>query len=105
MRSKAILTTALGFLSATYAFSQAPAPGQRQGPGVQAPQDARYQSLIRLRREVAAPLREVRQVGRRKARTVELLHRVPPERVRRLRERPLRHSKDRGNTRSQKFPA
>ena len=46
MRSKAILTTALGFLSATYAFSQAPAPGQRQGPGVQAPQDARYQSLI-----------------------------------------------------------
>jgi gluconolactonase len=47
MRSKGILTLALGFFGATTAFAQAPAAGgQRQGPGIQAPQDARYQSVI-----------------------------------------------------------
>jgi gluconolactonase len=47
MISKGILTTALTVLGATAAFAQAPAAGgQRQGPGIQAPQDARYQSVI-----------------------------------------------------------
>jgi len=46
MRSKGLLTIALGIVGALAAFSQAPAQGQRQGPGVQAPQDARYQALI-----------------------------------------------------------
>ena len=47
MRSIGILTLALGFFGATTAFAQAPAAGgQRQGPGIQAPQDARYQSVI-----------------------------------------------------------
>src|SRR5215470_12961061 len=47
MRSKGILTLALGFFGATSAFAQAPAAGgQRQGPGIQAPQDSRYQSVI-----------------------------------------------------------
>jgi gluconolactonase len=47
MTSKAILTLTLGFLGATTALAQAPAAaGQRQGPGIQAPQDSRYQSVI-----------------------------------------------------------
>jgi gluconolactonase len=46
MKSKGLLTIALGFFGASAALSQTPAPGQRQGPGVQAPQDSRYQALI-----------------------------------------------------------
>jgi len=46
MKSKGLLTIALGFFGALAALSQAPAQGQRQGPGVQAPQDSRYQALI-----------------------------------------------------------
>src|SRR5262245_6294319 len=46
MTSKGLLTIALGFFGASAALGQAPAPGQRQGPGVQAPQDSRYQALI-----------------------------------------------------------
>src|SRR5262249_61203956 len=46
MKSKGLLTIALGFFGVLAAFSQAPGQGQRQGPGVQAPQDARYQALI-----------------------------------------------------------
>lgn len=46
MTSKGLLTIALGFLGASAALGQTPAPGQRQGPGVQAPQDSRYQALI-----------------------------------------------------------
>src|SRR5262249_61965292 len=45
MKSKGLLTIALGFFGVLAALSQAPAPGQRQGPGVQAPQDSRYQAL------------------------------------------------------------
>jgi sugar lactone lactonase YvrE len=46
MKSKGLLTIALGVFGALAALSQAPAQGQRQGPGVQAPQDSRYQALI-----------------------------------------------------------
>src|SRR5262245_11590735 len=46
MKSKGLLTIALGVVGALVALSQAPAQGQRQGPGVQAPQDPRYQPLI-----------------------------------------------------------
>ena len=46
MSSKLTLSLALGFSVGTFALSQAPAPGQRQGPGVQGPQDARYASVI-----------------------------------------------------------
>src|SRR5262245_7399336 len=46
MRLNLTLTMALGFSAATFAFSQAPAPGQRQGPGVQGPQDPRYAAVI-----------------------------------------------------------
>jgi gluconolactonase len=46
MKWRGILTIGLGFFTVAAALSQAPAAGQRQGPGVQAPQDARYQSLI-----------------------------------------------------------
>jgi gluconolactonase len=46
MRSNFVLTMALGFSAATFALSQAPAPGQRQGPGIQGPQDARYAAVI-----------------------------------------------------------
>jgi gluconolactonase len=48
MKSKGILTIAVGFFGTTMALGQAPAQGQRQGPGVQAPQDPRYQSLIAM---------------------------------------------------------
>src|ERR1041385_8035490 len=47
MKRKAILTITVGLVGATMAFGQAPA-GQRQGPGVQAPQDPRYQALIAM---------------------------------------------------------
>ncbi len=46
MKSKGMLTIALGFFGAMAALSQAPGPGQRQGPGVQGPQDPRYQAVI-----------------------------------------------------------
>src|SRR5262250_2070133 len=46
MKSKGLLTIAFGVFGALAALSQAPAQGQRQGPGVQAPQDSRYQALV-----------------------------------------------------------
>jgi gluconolactonase len=51
MKSKIILTMTLGVCSAMIALSQAPAAqapaqGQRQGPGVQGPNDPRYAALI-----------------------------------------------------------
>ena len=48
MKSKIMLATALGALGAAAAWSQNPPPaGQRTGPGVQAPQDAKYADLIK----------------------------------------------------------
>src|SRR5437867_1647290 len=46
MKSKAIVTIALGFFGAMSGLSQAPGPGPRQGPGVQGPQDPRYPAVI-----------------------------------------------------------
>src|SRR5215510_1603897 len=46
MTSTGLLTIVLGFFGVSAALGQATAPGQRQGPGVQAPQDSRYQTLI-----------------------------------------------------------
>src|SRR5947207_5746364 len=44
---KATITTAIWLgLASAMAFGQAPATGQRQGPGVQAPNDSRYAALI-----------------------------------------------------------
>jgi gluconolactonase len=45
MTVKGMLTVAMASLTVTTGWSQSPA-GQRQGPGVQATQDARYQSVI-----------------------------------------------------------
>src|SRR5262245_46277025 len=45
MKLKGMLTIAMASLTATAGLSQAPA-GQRQGPGVQATNDARYQSVL-----------------------------------------------------------
>ena len=48
MRSVGIISIVLGALSATAALSQnPPAAGSRTGPGVQAPQDAKYPDLIK----------------------------------------------------------
>jgi gluconolactonase len=48
MKSTRLLATALGALGAVAAWSQNPPPaGQRTGPGVQAPQDAKYADLIK----------------------------------------------------------
>ena len=49
MKSKGIFLTASGFLLAVVAVGQTPAPAPQQGPGVQAPQDARYAELIRTK--------------------------------------------------------
>ena len=48
MKSTRLLATALAALGAVAAWSQNPPPaGQRTGPGVQAPQDAKYADLIK----------------------------------------------------------
>jgi gluconolactonase len=57
MRSKLTLTLVLGFAAVTFALSQAPAPGQRQGPGVQGPQDARYAAVIAACKNPPPPAR------------------------------------------------
>jgi gluconolactonase len=46
MKGTVTIAIGLGFAGAAIAFAQAPAAGQRQGPGVQAPNDSRYAALI-----------------------------------------------------------
>ncbi len=46
MKSSALLIAAFTLTASAAALAQAPAPGTRQGPGVQAAQDARYASVI-----------------------------------------------------------
>ena len=58
MNSKAMILTAAGCLGAIVVLAQAPpAAAPQQGPGVQAPQDARYAEKAGAVAPEAAPMR------------------------------------------------
>ena len=47
MKSRGMLAIVLGFFGATAVLCQAPPPGLRSGPGVQAAQDAREPEVLK----------------------------------------------------------